>query len=130
MYANAIQLLQTNCSKVNELLLQRGKFLGGRVDYCKLEKLTPGFLTDLLILVNFTGYTGLIDFGYEYANARSYKNYYIYNVHSTIKDAVLVGNFSYFGNILNYSDVVLPNGNNTISGINKKGIRIYVIHYI
>ena len=101
---------------MNELFALRGNILSGYVDYCKLENLTPGLLNDLMILANFTGYTGPIEFGFKFGNVRSYKNYYIYNVHTTIKEAVLVGNFSHTGYVLNYSDVVLPNGNNSISG--------------
>ena len=103
---------------MNELFALRGNIITGYVDYCKLDNLTPGLLNDLMILANFTGYTGLIDFNFKIGNVRSYKNFYVYNVHTTIKDAVLVGNFSNTGCVLNYSDVLLPNGNNSISGNN------------
>lgn len=116
MYGNVIQLLQTNCSRVNELFKERGDVFAKNVDFCNLEYLTPIYLTELLLLANFTGYTGLIDFSYDFANVRSFKNFYVYNIQTTIKDAVLVGNFSYQGYTLNYSNVLLPSGNNTISG--------------
>lgn len=109
-------MLQTNCSQVNELFKKRGNLIAKNVDYCSLEYLTPEYFNDLLVLANFTGYTGLIDFSYKYANIRDYKTFYVYNIQTTIQDAVLVGNFSYQGYSLNYSNVLLPSGNNTISG--------------
>lgn len=124
-------MLQTNCSKVNELFKEREHSLGKIVDYCSLEYLTPAYLNALLTLANFTGYTGQIDFSSKAPNIRSYKNFFVYNIQTTIKDAVLVGNFSYQGYYLNYSNILLPSGNNTISS--KMGScklkRGYLIYY-
>ena len=108
--------------------MEQGNKAAIKIDFCKLTRLTPGMLNELLTLTNFTGYTGLIDFTYKYAHVRSYKTFYLYNIKTTINDAVLVGNFSYLGYSLNYSDILLPNGNNSISGT-KSLIILQYQHY-
>lgn len=65
-----ISILQANCSAINELLLDRPDKIVSNIDFCKLKNLTPGILTGILALTNFTGYTGPISFSSNVANLR------------------------------------------------------------
>lgn len=73
MYASVIAELQQNCSRINELLTKRDDKIVRIIDFCKLKNFTPAILTGLLVLTNFTGYTGDISFFNESLNIRNCK---------------------------------------------------------
>jgi hypothetical protein len=65
-----VSILQENCSAINEELLQRPDKFVSNFNFCNINNLTPGLLTGLLALTNFTGYTGRISFDPAVGNIR------------------------------------------------------------
>lgn len=61
MFAEAISLIQNNCTYLNER---------SEVDFCALTEYTPAQLSAAMRFVNFTGYTGNIQFDPDLALTR------------------------------------------------------------
>lgn len=74
IYANVLALLQQNCTLVNELLANRTDKIVSNIDLCKIKNITPAILTGLLVLTNFKGYTGLINYLPGLLNVRASKH--------------------------------------------------------
>jgi hypothetical protein len=66
----AVSLLQENCTAVNEALSINQDKIVSNFNFCNINNLTPGLLTGLISLTNFTGYTGSISFDSLFGNFR------------------------------------------------------------
>lgn len=82
--AEAVYLLQNNCSYLNEKLsllketeskatieFLEAKGIDLSIDFCGIKSFTPFTLAVVMRFVNFTGYTGLVTFDYETLFRRS-----------------------------------------------------------
>lgn len=134
--AEAIKLLQNNCTFLNEQLeistganqtlveILRERGTDFPKDFCDLTEFTPGIISFALRFVNYTGYTGRISFDPfklvrrskkqkflpGFSHFLTVKTFYLYNMQG-LDYAPLVGNFSIFGSYINTSAVIFPNNN-------------------
>lgn len=136
--AEAIKLLQNNCTYLNEQLSQftiandnilnllRSQGLILPDDFCTLTEFNAGTISYVLRFVNYTGYTGPISFDPIQLirlskNAQLWKNPYFFSIAKTfylynlqgLDYAPLVGQFSIDGVEINSSAVIFPNNNKT-----------------
>lgn len=61
-YAYALDLLQNNCTFLNDMESRFGKIV---VDFCKIDSFSPYELAFAMRFVNYTGYTGPIYFPFD-----------------------------------------------------------------
>lgn len=102
--AEAISLIQNNCTLLNANRVNRPFTKELPEDFCSLTEFTPDELSYALRFVNFTGYTGQIDFPNNVL-IRKTKSYYLYSVYNISLDATLVGYINQTG-ITIYNDLI------------------------